>query len=147
MKKSEVNLIIDGLLLLCLAAIGGIGFLIKYVLVPGYQRWEIYRRNVNLLFWGMDRHQWGTIHLVIGLVFLSLLGLHIVLHLDVIITIYRKLIPNAALRVVIALLLVCLTIQLVAFGLFVKPEMEERGRGKSRAWRQQLKPMYPVRRH
>ena len=36
MKKSKLNLILDALLLLCIAAIGGIGFLMKYVLVPGY---------------------------------------------------------------------------------------------------------------
>ncbi len=48
MKKSKLNLIIDALLLLCIAAIGGIGFLMKYVLVPGSQRWEIYNRNVDL---------------------------------------------------------------------------------------------------
>jgi hypothetical protein len=42
MKRAKLNLIIDALLLLCLAAIAGIGFLIKYVLVPGHLRWEIY---------------------------------------------------------------------------------------------------------
>ncbi|MHC4076764.1 MAG: DUF4405 domain-containing protein [Planctomycetota bacterium] len=62
MKRAKLNLIIDALLLLCLAGIAGIGFLIKYVLVPGYQRWEIYGRNVSLFLWGLDRHQWGTIH-------------------------------------------------------------------------------------
>jgi hypothetical protein len=57
MKKSKLNLIIDTLLLLCIAAIGGIGFLMKYVLIPGYQRWEIYERNVDLFLWGMGRHE------------------------------------------------------------------------------------------
>ena len=80
MKKSKLNLILDALLLLCIAAIGGIGFLMKYVIVPGYLRWEIYGRNVDLFFWGMGRHEWGTIHLVIGFVFLALLVLHIALH-------------------------------------------------------------------
>ena len=56
MEKSKLNLIIDGLLLLCITVIVGIGFLIKYVLVPGYQRWQIYNRNVDLFFWGLDRH-------------------------------------------------------------------------------------------
>jgi len=52
MEKSKLNLVIDALLLLCLAAIAGIGLLIKYVLVPGYQRWEIYGRNVSLFLLG-----------------------------------------------------------------------------------------------
>jgi hypothetical protein len=60
MKKSKLNLIIDALLLVCMAAITGIGLLMKNVLVPGYKRWDIYGRNVELYFWGLDRHQWGT---------------------------------------------------------------------------------------
>ena len=70
-KKSTLNLIIDALLLVCMAAIAGIGLLMKNVLVPGYKRWDIYGRNVELYFWGLDRHQWGTIHFVIALVFIA----------------------------------------------------------------------------
>jgi len=105
MEKSKLNLTIDGLLLLCIAAIVGIGLLIKYVLVAGYLRWEIYGRNVEMLFWGLDRHQWGTIHLVLGIVFLALLVLHIVLHWSMIIGIYIKLIPNRFARWITALIL------------------------------------------
>ena len=129
-KKAELNLIIDGLLLLCIAAIVGIGFLIKYVLVPGYLRWEIYGRNVEMFFWGLDRHQWGTIHLVIGIVFLVLLVLHVVLHWSMIIGIYRNLIPNRFARWITALVLVLITVVLLAFSYFVKPEIHEQGRGK-----------------
>ena len=132
MKKSKLNLVIDALLLLCLAAIAGIGLLIKYVLVPGYQRWEIYGRNVSLFFWRLDRHQWGTIHFIIGLVFLALLVLHIVLHWQMIVGIYYKLIPNRFASWVIALILLVVTIILFAFPYFVKPEVIEQGRGKGR---------------
>jgi hypothetical protein len=48
MKKAKLNLVIDALLLLCMAAMAGIGLLMKYVLVPGFKRWEIYGRNVEL---------------------------------------------------------------------------------------------------
>jgi hypothetical protein len=130
MKKSKLNLIIDAMLLLCLAAIAGIGLLIKYVLVPGYQRWEIYARNVSLFLWGLDRHQWGTIHFIIGLVFLSLLVLHIILHWQMIVGIYRRLIPNRFARWITALILICITIILFVFPYFVKPEVLEQGRGK-----------------
>ena len=136
MKKSKLNLIIDGLLLLCIAAIVGIGLLIKYVLVPGYLRWEIYGRNVEMFLWGLDRHQWGTIHLVIGIVFLALLILHVVLHWSMIIGIYRKLIPNRFARWITALILIFMTIFLLAFSYFVKPEVYEQGRGKGRGWQQ-----------
>jgi len=130
MEKSKLNLIIDGLLLLCIAAIVGIGLLIKYVLVAGYLRWEIYGRNVEMFFWGLDRHQWGTIHLVIGIVFLALLVLHVVLHWPMIICVYSKLIPNRFARWITALILIIMTIFLLAFSYFVKPEVYERGRGK-----------------
>ena len=130
MKKSKLNLIIDTLLLLCLSAIAGIGLLIKFVLVPGYQRWEIYGRNVSLFLWGLDRHQWGTIHFIIGLVFLGLLVFHIILHWSVIVGIYCRLIPNRLARWVTALILICVTIILFAFPYFVKPEVWEQGRGR-----------------
>jgi len=129
MEKSKLNLIIDGLLLLCIAGIVGIGLLIKYVLVPGYLRWEIYGQNVEMFLWGLDRHQWGTIHLVIGIVFLTLLILHIVLHWSMIICIYSKLIPNRFARWITALILVLITIFLFTFSYFVKPEVYEQGRG------------------
>jgi len=136
MKKSKLNLIIDGLLLLCIAAVVGIGLLIKYVLVPGYLRWEIYGRNVELFFWGLDRHQWGAIHLVIGIVFLALLVLHIVLHWPMIVSIYSKMIPNRFARWITALILIFITIFLLAFSYFVKPEVYEQERGKGHGWRQ-----------
>ena len=131
MKKSKLNLIIDALLLLCLAAIAGIGLLIKYVLVPGYQRWEIYGRNVNLFFGGLGRHQWGTIHFIVGLIFLALLVLHIVLHWSMIVGIYRRLIPSRFAHWIVALILIGVTIFLSAFPYFVKPEVQEQGQGYS----------------
>ncbi len=136
MKRAKLNLIIDALLLLCIAAIAGIGLLMKYVLVPGYQRWEIYRRNVSLFLWGLDRHQWGTIHLMIGYIFLALLVLHIVLHWPMIVGIYHRLIPNRFARWITALILICITILLFAFSYIVKPEVWEQGQGKGRGWPQ-----------
>lgn len=134
MKKSKLNLVIDALLLLCIAAIAGIGLLMKYVLLPGYRQWEIYERNVDLFFWGLDRHEWGAIHLVIGFVFLALLVLHVVLHWGIIVGIYRKLIPNGFVRCIITILLICLTILLLTFSFFVDPKVQERelGRGPGR---------------
>jgi hypothetical protein len=132
MKKSILSLIIDALLLLCMAAIAGIGFLMKYVLVAGYRRWEIYEQNVSLFFCGLDRHQWGTIHLIIGIVFLVLLVIHVILHWSLIVTIYRRLIPNRLARWVAALIFVVVVIFLLAFSYFVKPEVVEQGRGQGR---------------
>jgi hypothetical protein len=128
-KKSKLNLIIDALLLLCIASIAGIGLLMRNVLVPGYQRWDIYGRNVELYFWGLDRHQWGTIHFVIALVLLALLVLHVVLHWAVIVGIYRKLMPNVKARWITAIILLAITITLAFFSYAVHPDIYERGRG------------------
>jgi hypothetical protein len=127
MKKAKLNLIIDVLLLLCTAGIVGIGFLMKFILVPGYKRWEIYGRNVELFFWSLNRHEWGTIHLITGCIFLFLLALHVVLHWSMIVGIYRQLIPNRPARWIVALILIVLTIILIVFPYFVKPEIQEGG--------------------
>ncbi len=136
MKRAKLNLIIYALLLLCLAAIAGIGLLIKYVLVPGYQHWEIYGRNVSLFLWRLDRHQWGKIHFIIGLVFLTLLVLHTVLHWQMVVGIYRRLIPNRFARWITALILLVVTILLFTFPYFVRPRVIGQGRGKGRGWSQ-----------
>ena len=128
MRKPQVNLIIDAVLFLCLAAVAGIGFLINYVLVPGTQRWEIYGRNVDLLFWGLDRHGWGTVHYVIGLVFVALLVLHVILHWRMIVGISQKLIPNRGTRRFVATLLIVSAVLLALLPIFAKPEVQERGR-------------------
>ena len=129
MKKSKLNLIIDALLLVCMAAIAGIGLLMRNVLIPGYQRWEIYGRNVELYFWSLDRHQWGTIHFVIALVLLGLLILHIVLHWQMILGIYRKLIPSVRARWITAIILLALTMILAFFSYAVQPDIHEGGHG------------------
>ena len=129
MKKSKINLIIDALLLVCMAAIAGIGLLMRNVLIPGYQRWEIYGRNVELYFWGFDRHQWGTIHFIIALVLLGLVILHVVLHWPMILDIYRKLIPSIRARWITAIILLALTVTLAFFSYAVRPDIYEGGRG------------------
>tara|TARA_R110002033_G_scaffold38827_3_gene78300 strand:+ start:2890 stop:3105 length:216 start_codon:yes stop_codon:yes gene_type:complete len=52
-----------------MSAVVGIGFLIKYTLISGKERNVIYGKNVELSLFGMDRHEWGYIHLVIAFVF------------------------------------------------------------------------------
>lgn len=133
--KARINLVIDALLLIAMAAVAGIGLLMRYVLVPGYRRWEIYGRNVELYFWGLDRHGWGAIHYVVGLVLLALLVLHVVLHWGMIVSISRKLIPNRPARWVAAAILVALTVALLGFSVFVKPDVVEEGRGEGRGHR------------
>ncbi len=124
MTKSKINLIIDILLLLCIAAIGGIGLLMKFVLVPGYLRRQIYGRGAELFLWGMDRHQWGFIHLIIAYVFFGLLILHVILHWRMILEIYRRLIPNRIARGVTSVIITLLTVALFAFSWLIRSQVE-----------------------
>ena len=132
MSKAKLKLVIDGLLLLNLAAIAGIGLLVKYVLVPGFREWEIYGRNVDLRLWGLDRHEWGAVHYYLGLALLALLVVHVVLHWGIIISILRKLIPNRIARRVVGGTLVVLAVLLMTFSFFVKLEIQEIGKGLGR---------------
>ncbi len=125
MDKSKVNLVIDALMFLCVMAIAGIGLLIKYVLLPGKETAAVYGRKVDLFLFGMDRHAWGRIHLVIAFVLLGLLALHVVLHWNMILSVYRKLIGSAVARRIVAITIFISGIFLVASPFFVKPEIQK----------------------
>jgi len=96
--KAKLNFIIDALMFICMTAIVGFGILMKFILIPGKERWGKYGRSVELLWLGMDRHEWGTIHLSIGFMLLGLLALHIVLHWKVIVGLFQKMVGNQKAR-------------------------------------------------
>ncbi|HOP03943.1 MAG TPA: DUF4405 domain-containing protein [Tenuifilaceae bacterium] len=120
--RSVLNIAIDFILFFLLTAMAGIGFLIKYVLVSGVQRNAIYGSNIDLNFWGMDRHQWGTVHLWISISFLVLILLHILFHWDVILCLLKKMIPNKTFRVSFFLFTPIAGISLFLFAFVVQPE-------------------------
>ncbi len=126
--KSKVNLVIDGIMFLCVMAIVGIGLLIKFILLPGRETTAAYGRKVDLFFLGMDRHVWGTIHLIVACVFLGLLTMHIVLHWKMIFVLYQCLIKSKVIRSVIIVVVIIIGVSFVVFPLFVKPEIRESGR-------------------
>jgi hypothetical protein len=64
--KPKLNLVIDAIMFIDLMAVAGLGFLMKYVLLPGYKINEVYGSGVELSFLGLDRHQWGPIHLILA---------------------------------------------------------------------------------
>ncbi len=125
-NKSKVNLIIDIILLLLMMPVAGIGILMKYVLISGVERNVIYGNHTDLKLWSLDRHQWGNIHLIISIVFLCLLILHIVLHWRMIVSIYRRMIPNWTLRISFVTLLTVLGLLLISFPLIIKPEIVDK---------------------
>jgi hypothetical protein len=119
-NKSKLNLSIDIIMLMLLIPVAGIGFLMKYVLVSGVERNIIYGNNVDLEFLGLTRHQWGTIHLTLSIIFLVLLILHIILRWKIIICLFSRLIPAVSIRIVLFLVLFCLIILISPF--FIVPE-------------------------
>lgn len=121
--KSKLNLSIDIVMLLLILPIAGIGFLIKYVLVSGDQRNIVYGSDVDLQFLGMTRHQWGTIHLFISITFLVLLAIHIIVHWKMIVSIFRRMMPDRTLRIVSVVLLTIFCLFMFSFPLLVKPEI------------------------
>lgn len=132
MNRAKLNFVIDVLMFLCMAAIAGLGFLMKYVLVPGRETPLIYGRRVDLSFLGLDRHDWGAIHLYLGFVLLALLALHIVLHWQMIPGLFARLVGNGRKRRLIGLAYVVLAAVLLLFPFFIRPEVKEGGAGQGR---------------
>src|SRR3989339_721468 len=125
MDKPKVNLIIDALMFLCVMAIAGIGSLTKFILLPGKKTAAVYGRKVDLFLFGMDRHTWGTIHFIIACVFLGLLTAHIVLHWNMIVSIYCRFIRRKVVRRIVAITIFIGGTFLVVSPFFVKPEIQK----------------------
>ena len=130
--RQKVNIIIDIIMFLVMVALAVIGFIIRYVLVPGTERWEKYGRNVDLTCWGLDRHEWGFIHLILGILLVILLVLHIIFHWTMIICYIRRLLPQSVWRYTVVggvIILRCLFIS-APFYLSPKAGAPIRGQGE-----------------
>lgn len=122
-SRSQTNFIIDIFMMLVMMLTAGVGLLIKYVLLPGFQRNIKYGRDVDLAFWGLDRHAWGTVHLVISMVLVALVLLHILLHWRQIKCLYRNLVRNPQQRIGYAFALLFICVVLAIGPLFIKPQV------------------------
>ena len=132
MEKGKLNLIIDALMFILLMAIAGLGFLMKYVLIPGKETFAVYGRHVELYLWGMDRHDWGAIHLYLAFTLLGVLVIHIILHWQMIVGLFGRLIASPKVRTRIAFAILLLTVILLYFPFLITPEVQERGPGQGR---------------
>lgn len=119
----KTNLLIDAILLLLLMAMAGLGLLIKYVLVPGFKRNDIYGSDVELFLWGYDRHQWGTVHLWVSLAFIFLIILHIIFHWRMIGCIFKQIFGTKASRIIVVSALVFFSLLFVIAPLLIKPDI------------------------
>jgi len=128
----RLNLCIDALMLLLMAAISGLGILMKRVLITGQERWAVYGRNVDLTWLGLDRHEWGDVHLVLGCFLLGLLIWHLLRHWDSVVGMVRQLVVGGAARRMAVGLFAALCLALLLFPFAIKPELREIGRGEGR---------------
>ncbi len=132
MNKSKINILIDASMFLCIAALAGIGFLMKYILLPGREAWAVYGKKVELSWLGLDRHAWGAVHLYLAFLLLGLMVLHIVLHWQMIIGLFHKFISPTNLRDEVAIVFVILCAALLFFPFFINPDIDDTAPGKGR---------------
>jgi hypothetical protein len=123
--KARINFFVDALMLLVGSLLAGTGFLMKYTLLPGFVRAEMYGKNVDMFFLGFDRHEWGALHLWLAFVLIALLVLHLVLHISWIINMARTMIAGRTAQTIIisAFVLLCLVFMFFAFA--VQPEVTD----------------------
>ena len=115
MKKSKINFIIDVLMFVIMFFIGGTGFLLKYIFISGKERWVKYGSNVDMILFGMDSHEWETVHYILGIILFGLLALHIILHWKIILCLYRKLIKSQKVRTMITVIFIIISLILLFF--------------------------------
>ena len=124
-SKPKINLIIDALLMILLAVMAGLGFLIKCVLIPGFQRNEVYGSDVELCFMGFDRHQWGDVHLWVSVIFILLIIIHIILHWKMIKCIFCKMFLGKLARMIIVSVILLFMLLFSVGPFLVKPEIKK----------------------
>lgn len=85
MKRNSLNFIVDLSALAALLGLGFSGFIIRQVLPPGSGGLGRLlhdgrgREQIRTL-WSLSRHEWGTVHYYLAVLFLFLVLAHLVLH-------------------------------------------------------------------
>lgn len=90
MKRTNLNFIVDLISFLDLLGLAVTGFIMKYILPPGTGgRGRMFRggrgageyagEHIKDL-WSMTRHEWGSIHFYLAVIFVVLMIVHIILH-------------------------------------------------------------------
>lgn len=72
MEQRKFNFIVDALGFIGFIFLTTTGIIVRYVLPPG--------SGHHTILWGLDRHEWGTVHFWIAIGFLCALILHLFLH-------------------------------------------------------------------
>jgi len=87
LKRGTVNFIVDLVGLADLLGLALTGYIMRYILPPGSggrgfrgDRGGAEEQVREL--WSMSRHEWGTVHFYLALLFVFLMVVHIILHWD-----------------------------------------------------------------
>ena len=80
-RRPTLNFIVDCVGFTAFVLLAASGVLMRYVLPPGSGHWST--------IWGLDRHEWGSIHFWVAVGFLSILAFHLYLHWRWILTVLR----------------------------------------------------------
>jgi len=123
--RNKLNITIDIIMFVVMIALAVIGFIMRYILIPGSERWEKYGRNIDLTWWGLDRHGWGFIHMLLGIFLVILLVLHIIFHWKLIVCLVRRLIPGKKVRYITVAAVVLISVLIAIVPFFLKPETGE----------------------
>ncbi len=129
MDKPKFKFVIDAVMFLCLMAMAGLGFLMRYVLPSGRDARAAYGSNLQFSWLGWDRHDWGDIHLYLGFLLLISLVLHIILHWRQILGLFHRVVPDPRRRYRIALVFLILSLLLIYFPFLITPDSKARGGG------------------
>jgi hypothetical protein len=78
MRRTTLNFIVDAVALLDLLLMTATGILLKTVLPPGSGGGHGGGEARTLL--GLGRHDWGSIHFILSLIFIALIVTHLLLH-------------------------------------------------------------------
>jgi hypothetical protein len=121
--RQKTNIIIDIAMFVIMIFLAIIGIVIRYALIPGSDRWIKYGQNVELTILGMDRHDWGLVHLIVGILLIGLLVLHLVFHWKQIVYMIKKLLPNRIYRLAMAASLLMLCTLILFSPLYLSPKI------------------------
>ena len=72
MRRPTLNTLVDALAFAAFLFLVSTGVLLRYTLPPG--------SGQRISVWGLDRHDWGSVHFWVALIFLVVLSLHLALH-------------------------------------------------------------------
>jgi len=82
MRRSTFNLAVNTIALVLFAAIVATGLILEYRLPPGSGGGEGRGTGtgIALSIWGLTRHDWGWVHFILALAFLTFMAIHVINH-------------------------------------------------------------------